>query len=172
VVGVLHARDVFRIERTGAPLESVVRPPVIVPPTVPVDALLTELRRARQHLAVVVDEYGEPFGIATLEDALEEIVGEIEDEFDRPATAAERLGDQEWRVAGALSISDFNRATGASLERDGVHSVGGLVLEALGRAARPGDTVQVDGVRLSVEAVDGTRIAAVRADLARVAADG
>jgi len=165
VVGVLHARDVFRIERTGADLGSVLRPPVIVPPTLHVDALLRELRRARQHLGVVVDEYGEPFGIATLEDALEEIVGEIEDEFDRPALAAQRIGEQAWRVAGGLSISDFNRATGAGLEADSVHSVGGLVLAALGRAARAGDAVDVDGVRLTVEAVDGTRIAAVRAEV-------
>jgi putative hemolysin len=163
VAGVLHARDVLRVERTGAPLESVVRPPVIVPPTVPVDALLKRLRRERQHLAVVVDEYGDPFGIATLEDALEEIVGEIEDEFDRPRVAVEPVGEREWRVAGGLSISDFNRATGASLDGAGVHSVGGLVLDALGRAARAGDRVEVEGVELTVEAVDGTRIAALRA---------
>jgi putative hemolysin len=171
VIGVLHARDVFRIERTGADLESVVRPPVIVPPTLPVDALLRELRRARQHLGVVIDEYGEPFGIATLEDALEEIVGEIEDEFDRPGLAAQRLDDHAWRVAGALSISDFNRATGTELEAESVHSVGGLVLDALGRAARAGDAVDVDGVRLTVEAVDGTRIAAVRAEIPAPAAE-
>jgi len=171
VIGVLHARDVFRIERTGADLESVVRPPVIVPPTLPVDALLRELRRARQHLGVVIDEYGEPFGIATLEDALEEIVGEIEDEFDRPALAAQRVGDHAWRVAGALSISDFNRATGAALEAESVHSVGGLVLDALGRAAQAGDEVEVDGFRLTVEAVDGTRIAVVRAELSSAAGD-
>jgi len=169
VVGVLHARDVFRVERTGAELESVVRPPVIVPPTLPVDALLRELRRARQHLGVVVDEYGDALGIATLEDALEEIVGEIEDEFDRPAVAAERVGDGAWRVAGGLSISDFNRATGAELAAESVHSVGGLILDALGRAARAGDAVDVDGVRLAVEAVDGTRIAAVRADVGTAA---
>jgi putative hemolysin len=171
VIGVLHARDVFRIERTGADLESVVRPPVIVPPTLPVDALLRELRRARQHLGVVIDEYGEPFGIATLEDALEEIVGEIEDEFDRPALAAQRVGDHAWRVAGALSISDFNRATGAALEAESVHSVGGLVLDALGRAAQAGDEVEVDGFRLTVEAVDGTRIAVVRAEPSAAAGD-
>ena len=171
VIGVLHARDVFRIERTGAGLESVVRSPVIVPPTLPVDALLRELRRARQHLGVVIDEYGEPFGIATLEDALEEIVGEIEDEFDRPALAAQRVGDHAWRVAGALSISDFNRATGAALEAESVHSVGGLVLDALGRAAQAGDEVEVDGFRLTVEAVDGTRIAVVRAELSSAAGD-
>jgi putative hemolysin len=168
VVGVLHARDVWTAWRAAgaqrAPeLRPLVRPPVIVPPTVRIDVLLRRLRRERQQLAVVVDEYGRPAGIVTLEDILEEIVGEIEDEFDALDARFERLADGEWLVDGAVSVSDFNRRAGAALDVGRAHSLGGLVYEHLGRVPAEGDRVDLDDVSLTVERLDGHRIDLVRA---------
>jgi putative hemolysin len=168
VVGVLHARDIWtRADRLDpvADVRSLLRPAVIVPPTVHVDELLRQLRRARQHMAVVADEYGRPVGLATLEDAVEEIVGEIEDEFDRAEPRIRRLPDGAWLVDGALSISDFNRASGAELPSERAHSVGGLVVELLGRVASPGDRVQAGQATLVVEETADHRIEAVRVDV-------
>jgi putative hemolysin len=165
VVGVLHGRDVWT--RAGAldpsrDVRALLREAVIVPPTVHVDALLRELRRARQHMAVVVDEYGRPLGLATLEDVLEEIVGEIEDEFDRPDARVRRLPEGGWLVDGGMSISDFNRATGAELPAERAHSVGGLVYDLLGRAAECGDSVRAGAATLVVETTEDHRIDRVR----------
>jgi putative hemolysin len=168
VVGVLHARDVWTRGDDldpGADIHPLLRPAVIVPPTVHVDALLRELRRARQHMAVVADEYGRPMGLATLEDALEEIVGEIEDEFDRPGTRIRRLPDGAWLVDGALSISDFNRAAGTELPSERAHSLGGLVYDMLGRVAAAGDRVQAGAATLVVEEMTDHRIDAIRVHL-------
>ena len=165
VVGVLHARDVWtRAEGldAGAEVRELLRQALIVPPTAHVDALLRELRGARQHMAVVVDEYGRPVGLATLEDALEEIVGEIEDEFDRPEDRVRRLEDGAWLVDSGLSISDFNRASGAELPSERAHSVGGLVYDLLGRAAQPGDRVEAGDATLVVETTEDHRIDSVR----------
>ncbi|HSD77628.1 MAG TPA: hemolysin family protein, partial [Solirubrobacteraceae bacterium] len=165
VVGVLHARDAWTRADALDPdanMRALLRPAVIVPPTVHVDALLRELRRARQHLAIVVDEYGRPVGLATLEDALEEIVGEIEDEFDRPDARVRRLPDGAWLVDGGLSISDFNRASGLELPSERAHSVGGLVYDLLGRAPEPGDRVEAGAAVLVVEATEDHRIDTVR----------
>jgi putative hemolysin len=169
VVGVLHARDVWMAWRDagdGFPdLRQLVRQTVVVPPTVRVDELLRALRRARQQLAVVVDEYGRTAGIVSLEDILEEIVGEIEDEFDELDARFERVGEHEWLVDGAVSVSDFNRRIGAALVAERARSIGGVVLERLGRLPEQGETVRLDGMRLTVERMKGHRIEAVRAQL-------
>jgi putative hemolysin len=166
VVGVLHARDAWVAWRSegGAPdLRSLVREVVMVPPSVRVDALLRMLRRSRQQLAVVLDEYGRPAGIATLEDILEEIVGEIEDEFDELDERFERISDHEWLVDGAVSVSDFNRHAEAHIDPGRARSIGGAVFEHFGRVPSEGESFDIDGVKLSVEQLDGHRIALVRA---------
>ena len=170
VVGVIHARDAWMAWREsppdGAPdLRALVRDAMIVPPTVRTDALLRALRRARQQLAIVVDEYGRPSGIVSLEDILEEIVGEIEDEFDELDERFERLGPGEWLVDAGVSVSDFNRRTGAELDPGRAHSIGGLVLEHLERVPRTGEEIGVDAITLVVERRDGHRIELVRARL-------
>ena len=169
VVGVLHARDAWAAWRDagdGLPdLRGLVRQAVVVPPTVRVDDLLRGLRRARQQLAVVVGEYGRPVGIVSLEDILEEIVGEIEDEFDELDARFERIGEAEWLVDAAVSVSDFNRRIGAAVVAERARSVGGVVLERLARLPQEGEVVQLDGLALSVETMDGHRIGAVRARL-------
>jgi len=167
VVGVLHGRDLWRAadDAETCEVEDLVREPVIVPPTVRLDALLRQMRRARQHLAVVLGEYGSPIGIVTMEDIVEEIVGEIEDEFDIAHARVRRHRDGTYTVDARVSLADFNRVAGLELPSDHAHSVGGLVFDELGRRPEVGDVVEVDGVRLAVDAVEGHRIDTVKVDL-------
>ena len=169
IVGVLHVRDLFSalVDRgiAGVQIEQLLRPAHIVPETKDLAALLTEFRRTNQHLAVVVDEYGELEGIVTLEDLLEEIVGEIEDEFDLPDESIERLEDGRVRVHGTFPIDDFNEQFGVSLPIEDYHTLGGLVVGMLGRAPEPGDEVEHEGIRFTVLTVEGSRIERLEIEL-------
>jgi magnesium and cobalt exporter, CNNM family len=169
IVGVLHVRDLFSalVDRgiAGVQLEQLLRPAHIVPETKDLAALLTEFRRTNQHLAVVVDEYGELEGIVTLEDLLEEIVGEIEDEFDLPDESIERLENGRVRVHGTFPIDDFNEQFGVSLPVEDYHTLGGLVFGMLGRAPEPGDEVDHEGIRFTVLTVEGSRIERLEIEL-------
>jgi putative hemolysin len=162
IVGVLHIRNLIEALRDGdlvsVDLESLVRPPYMVPETKDLGALLTEFRRTNQHMAVVIDEYGSMEGIATLEDLLEEIVGEIEDEFDLPDETVERIDADTIRIGGTFPIDDFNERFECSLSDENYHTVAGFVFGLLGRAAEPGDEVSDDGVSFLVDAVEGQRI--------------
>jgi CBS domain containing-hemolysin-like protein len=130
----------------------------MVPETKDLAALLSEFRRTNQHLAIVIDEYGSTEGIVTLEDLLEEIVGEIEDEFDLPDETVERVDDDTVRIDGTFTIDDFNERFSVDLPEDGFHTVAGFVFGRLGRAAVPGDEVVHEGLRFRVESVEGQRI--------------
>jgi putative hemolysin len=169
IVGVLHVRDLFSalVDRgiAGVQLEQLLRPAHIVPETKDLAALLTEFRRTNQHMAVVVDEYGELEGIVTLEDLLEEIVGEIEDEFDLPDESIERLEDGRVRVHGTFPIDDFNEQFGVSLPIEDYHTIGGFVFGMLGRAPEPGDEVEHAGIRFKVLEVEGSRIERLEVEL-------
>ena len=112
------------------------RPAYIVPETKDLAALLAEFRKTNQHMAVVVDEYGATQGIVTLEDLLEEIVGEIEDEFDLPDESVERIDENTVRIDGTFPMDDFNEQFGTALEHEDFHTVAGFVFHLLGRAAR------------------------------------
>ena len=162
VVGVLHVRDLFTaMQRDGGErleIRSILRPAIVVPETKPLDEILADFRRTSNHLAVVVDEYGSVAGIVTLEDLLEEIVGEIVDEFDLPETAIRRLGRGRIRVEGSFPIDEFNERFGKALPREDYHTVGGFMFGELGRAPRVGDVVGYDGTRFEVCATDGPRI--------------
>jgi CBS domain containing-hemolysin-like protein len=139
-------------------LESILRAPFVVPENKDLAALLADFRRTKQHMAIVVDEYGAMDGIVTLEDVLEEIVGEIEDEFDLPDTSVERVDDKRVRIGGTYTIDDFNEEFGTELEKDDFHTLAGLVFGELGRAPEVGDAVSVNGLQLTVLEVEGTRI--------------
>ncbi len=162
IVGILHVRDLFSalydqgIENVD--LGALVRPAYMVPETKDLAAMLAEFRRANLHMAIVVDEYGSFEGLVTLEDLLEEIVGEIEDEYDLPDESVERLADGRIRVDGTFPIDDFNEQFGQQLPQDDYHTVAGFVFGALGRAAEAGDEVLWNGLRFEVVDVDGPRI--------------
>jgi putative hemolysin len=162
VVGILHVRDLFSAlnDRGIAKVrvEELVRPAVVVPETKDLAAMLAEFRRSNQHMAIVVDEYGSMAGIVTLEDLLEEIVGEIEDEFDLPDESVERIDDETIRIDGTFPIDDFNEQFETTIPIDDYHSMGGFVFGLLGRAAEPGDTVEYDGLDFRVLEVEGSRI--------------
>ncbi len=162
IVGVLHVRDlveaIYDRGLAAVDLAQIVRPAYMVPETKDLAALLTEFRRTNQHLAIVIDEYGSTEGIVTLEDLLEEIVGEIEDEFDLPDETVERVDDDTVRIDGTFTIDDFNERFRVDLPEDGFHTVAGFVFGRLGRAAVPGDEVVHDGLRFRVESVEGQRI--------------
>jgi putative hemolysin len=162
IVGVLHIRDlIVALNDRGiadVDLESLVRAAYMVPETKDLGALLTEFRRTNQHMAVVIDEYGSMEGIVTLEDLLEEIVGEIEDEFDLPDETVERIDDETIRIDGTFPIDDFNERFGCDLPQDDYHTIAGFVFGQLGRAAEPADEIGHEGLTFTVESVEGQRI--------------
>jgi CBS domain containing-hemolysin-like protein len=162
IVGILHVRDLFHALRDRGmdqvQIEDIVRPAHIVPETKDLAALLTEFRRANQHMSIVVDEYGEMEGIVTLEDLLEEIVGEIEDEFDLPDESIEQVDDDTIRIDGTFPIDDFNERFHTQLPVEDYHTVAGFVFGLLGRAPEVGDDVSYDGMRFDVLEVEGSRI--------------
>jgi putative hemolysin len=162
IAGVLHVRDLFSAIHdrglAGLELASLLRQAYVVPETKDLAALLQEFRRTNSHFAVVVDEYGAMVGIATLEDLLEEIVGEIEDEFDVPEEPVEQIGEDSYRVDGMFSIDEFNERFRTDLPDEDFHTVAGFVFGQLGRAPEPGDDVAYDGMRFDVLEVEGNRI--------------
>jgi CBS domain containing-hemolysin-like protein len=162
IVGILHVRDLFSAMNdrgiANVHLEEIVRPPLVVPETKDLAAMLAEFRRTNQHMAIVVDEYGAMEGIVTLEDLLEEIVGEIEDEFDLPDESFERVDDDTIRIDGTFPIDDFNEQFGTALPGEDYHTMGGFVFGLLGRAPEEGDSVTHDGMRFDVVEIDGSRI--------------
>jgi putative hemolysin len=166
LAGIVGVHDLLAGRRTGArSVEELARPALIVPETKDLGALLREMRSEHQQLAVVVDEYGGVAGIVTLEDILEEIVGEIEDEYELPDGRLTRLDERTVEVAGSMTIDDFNETVGTDLPVDGPRTLAGLVFDRLGRGARPGDTVTVDGVEMRVKDVDGLRITRLEVEL-------
>ncbi len=161
IVGVLHVRDLFvALHEAGEEhvrLESLLRPVDFVPETKDLGALLQEMRRSSHHLAIVMNEYGATIGLATLEDLIEEIIGEIEDEFDLPDESVTRLDDGRIRVFGSFTVDDFNEQFHTSLPQEHFRTLGGLVFGELGRQPRIGDTVTLERVELTVDSVEGPR---------------
>jgi CBS domain containing-hemolysin-like protein len=160
LAGIAHVRDLIAAarRRSAAPVGEIARPAMVVPETKDLGALLREMREQHEQLAVVVDEHGAVTGIVTLEDVLEELVGDIQDEFDLPDARLTWVDDSTLRVAGSMTVDDFNETVGTRLPQDGPRTLAGLVLHELGRQPQPGDTVTVDGATIRVEAVDGLRV--------------
>ena len=162
IAGVLHVRDLFSAMHdrgiADVDMTSILRTAYIVPETKDLAALLAEFRRTNQHMAIVVDEYGAFRGIVTLEDLLEEIVGEIEDEFDLPDESIERVDDRRIRIDGTFPIDDFNEQFGTEIEQEDYHTIAGYVFGLLGRQGEPGDEVRSNGLRFTVLDTEGPRI--------------
>ena len=150
VVGVIFHHDLLVTDDWDQLVTEVMRPPLFIPETKPVDDLLRELRRKRQRLAVVVDEYGGAVGLITVEDLLEEIVGEIEDESDVARPMLSRIGEREWRAEGRSEREHLEEACGLQLPDGDFETVAGFMLSVLGRVPRAGETVEHGGFTLQV----------------------
>jgi CBS domain containing-hemolysin-like protein len=166
IKGIVHNNSLARLymdEGPEAPIEPVIRDALIVPEVRPLDDLLQDLQRQRTSVSVVVDEYGRTVGLVTVEDILEEVVGEIEDETDPRAGTLRRLTNGDWFVRGHVSLGDLEDA-GIELpvETDAFNSIGGYVFAELGRLPKRGDTISADGYEIRVESVRENRIEAVR----------
>jgi CBS domain containing-hemolysin-like protein len=163
IVGVVYLKDMARraqdAENAGTTMvEKLMRAVAYVPESKPVDELLREMQAARSHIAVVIDEYGGTAGIVTIEDILEEIVGEITDEYDVERAPIERIDDDTARVTARLAVEDLGELFGVELpDRDDVETVGGLLAEALGRVPIPGAHAVVHGLELTAEDIGGRR---------------
>jgi putative hemolysin len=165
VAGTVNTKDLMRLERDGrgaASVREVMREAHVVPEGKSVSELMREMQRTQMHMTIVADEYGAFSGIVTLEDCLEELVGEIVDEHDdadsrfKPGPAGSTL------VEGAVSLDDVNEKLGLSLSNEEYDTIGGYVFGVLGRVPRIGDGVDENGFRLNVEELDGRRVAVVR----------
>ena len=163
VLGVVYLKDLVRHTQSGAhngrrPVSEVMRPATFVPESKPVDDLLREMQAARTHIAVVIDEYGGTAGLVTIEDILEEIVGEITDEYDVERPPIEHLPDGAVRVSARLSVEDLAELFDVDLvDDDDIETVAGLLAQALGRVPIPGATATVHGLRMTAEGTTGRR---------------
>jgi putative hemolysin len=165
IVGVVYAKDILRglaVGRRPSSLREIARPPYFVPEGKHIDELLAEMRGNKVHLAIVVDEYGGTAGLVTIEDVLEEIVGEIQDEYDREEATMQRVSDSEAIVDARVSLDDLNELLGLEIESEDFDTVGGFVYHQLGRMPAPGDEIQTDGFTLRVLSVAGRRVKKVR----------
>ena len=163
IIGFAYLKDVSKrvfdrqAAQTTEHVESMMRPVFHVPDSKPVDDLLREMQADRRHIAVVVDEYGGTAGVVTIEDILEEIVGEITDEFDTEERPVEELPDGSIRVSARFPVDDLEDVVGVAIEDDDVDSVGGLLAKYLGKVPIPGSSVEVKGLRLMAEEAKGRR---------------
>jgi magnesium and cobalt exporter, CNNM family len=174
VKGIVHANDLAQLMLSDGPeavIESIVHDAPIIPETKPLDDLLAELQRQRSSMAIVIDEYGRTAGLVTVEDIIEEVVGEIDDETDPAGGAVRRLANGDWFVRGHVAVTDLqDYGVVLPVDSDAYNSVGGFVFAELGRLPKRGDTVSADGYSIRVESVRENRIEAVRIRERRVAA--
>jgi CBS domain containing-hemolysin-like protein len=174
VVGVVYAKDLLRATHQAdapATLRALARKPHFVPESKKIDELLKELRENHIHMAIVVDEYGGTAGLVSLEDLLEEIVGEIEDEYDRGEVSVQRISPHEAVLDARVSIADLNELFGTSITQEDFATIGGLVYAELGKIPAVGNEIRVDGLTITVLATSGRRIRKVRAVLSEPSED-
>jgi magnesium and cobalt transporter len=173
VVGVLYAKDLLRVLVKGGDfsLADLVRRPFFVPESKRIDSLLKEFRRKRVHIAVVVDEYGGVSGIVCLEDIIEEIVGEIQDEFDEEREDVVRLGESSWLCDARADLDDVNRETGLSLPADDFDTLGGYVFALFGKIPSRYERSSEGDLDFTVQAMDGHRITSVKITRRKSAAE-
>ena len=170
IVGILYAKDLLPFLKGSVAerpsLRSILRTPVFVPESMSVDDLLHEFQRRKVHLAIVLDEYGGTAGLVTIEDLLEEIVGEIQDEYDEEEPLIVRISDDEARIDGRADVDDVAELFDTNLgleDADEYDTVGGLIYHRIGGVPKPGDQVVVNGLKLTVETTDGRRVGKVLA---------
>jgi CBS domain containing-hemolysin-like protein len=163
IVGVLYLKDTARalyeqrLDFATTLTSELVRPPVFVPESMPVEALLQQLQNTNRHIAIVVDEYGGVAGLVTLEDVIEELVGEISDEYDQSGAEVERLEDGSLRVNARYGLADLGEHFEIELDDEDVDSVGGLLAKELGRLPARGDMVTYSGLQFTADRIEGRR---------------
>jgi putative hemolysin len=174
ITGIIYVKDLFLLsdeQRKDVKLSSLARKAHFVPETKKVDELLKEFKRDQVHMAIVVDEYGGTAGLVTLEDILEEIVGEIQDEYDRELPPVEKLDEGTYLVDAGVSIEDLNETLGTKIEEKGFETVGGFIYDLVGSVPEQGKTLEYEseecGLRLLVEKVEGQRIKTVKVTVTR-----
>jgi CBS domain containing-hemolysin-like protein len=180
IVGIAYLKDIVtrsyehREGESVEKVESIMRPATFVPESKPIDALLREMQARQTHVAIVIDEYGGTAGLATIEDILEEIVGEIADEYDKEQPPVEWLGEGRARVTARLPVEELAELFGVTIEAEDVETVGGLLAQRLGRVPIAGSVATVAGLRLTAESLAGrrNRIAAVTVERISQAGDG
>jgi CBS domain containing-hemolysin-like protein len=176
VKGIVHVNQLIKLmmnEGNDAHFQGLVRAAPLVPETKPLDDLLADLQRERTELAIVIDEYGRTAGIVTIEDIIEEVVGEIDDENDPAGGAVRRLANGDWFVRGHVAVSDLeDYGLELPVDSDAYNSVGGFVFAELGRLPKRGDTIRANGYSIRVESVRQNRIEAVRIRQRRAPAAG
>jgi CBS domain containing-hemolysin-like protein len=176
VKGIVHVNQLINLmlkEGNDARFDRLVRPAPLVPETKPLDDLLADLQRERTELAIVIDEYGRTAGIVTIEDIIEEVVGEISDENDPAGGSVRRLANGDWFVRGHVAVSDLeDYGLELPVDTDAYNSVGGFVFAELGRLPKRGDTIRANGYSIRVESVRQNRIEAVRIRQRRTPAAG
>lgn len=168
IVGVLYAKDLLRYLRDGrtdVPLGKILRPAYFVPESKKVDELLGELQQRRVHMAIVVDEYGGTAGIVTIEDLLEEIVGEIQDEYDAEEPTVEAVAEDKYLFDARVPLDEVNKLLGVELPAEGGDTLGGFIYSQLGKVPAVADTIDFGGLRIEVLSVAGRRIKQVRASV-------
>jgi magnesium and cobalt transporter len=170
VVGILLAKDLLRFfAGKEFDLRDTLRPAIFIPESKRLNVLLREFRASRNHMAIVVDEYGGVAGMVTIEDVLEQIVGDIEDEYDFDEAAGNIVLDNlgRYRVKAVTEIEDFNESFGTQLAHDNVDTIGGLVIQHLGRLPKRNEVVELDGVRITVLRADSRRVHTLLVDQQR-----
>jgi len=159
IIGILYIKDLFCAEAEGdVSLSSLARRAFVVPETKRVDALLEEFKRMKTHIAIVVDEFGGTAGLVTMEDILEEIVGEIEDEHDTNRSPIERIGPDLIRADGVVSLYDIAEVLGVDVPDEEFETIGGLIYDRVGGVPRIGQSVEEHGLKITIEKMDGQRI--------------
>jgi putative hemolysin len=164
IIGLLYTKDLLPYLRGLPPdfdLRAHLHPPYFVPESKRADALLREFQAKKIHLAIVVDEYGGTAGLVTLEDLLEELVGEIRDEFDEEERLIQKIGPRSFRVSGKLPIDELNAAAGLRIPNESFNTVGGWVLDLFGRVPHKGEKKDAGAVTVAVEKVQRTRVVEV-----------
>src|SRR5581483_4718858 len=164
-VGIVHAKDLLQaiVEGNGCKISDIARPPYFIPESKSLHELLTEFRRGRTQMAIVQDEYGGTSGLVTIEDVVEEIVGDIVDEYDTEEQPVVRLDDGSWLIQGKLHLWDVNEAIGSHFESEEFDTIGGLLFGMFGRQPEIGDVIDSNGWTLKVVETDGRRVLRINA---------
>jgi putative hemolysin len=165
IVGILYAKDLLKFDTEGdrdRPITGILRPPFFTPESKNAGELLRELQRRRTHIAIVVDEYGGTAGLVTLEDLIEEIVGEIADEHDHEVSLLTVIDGNTVLADGMIHLDELEEATGLSFEREGSETLGGYLMDAFGRIPSEGERFERAGAEFTIESVKEQRITSVR----------